>query len=206
MVEPREILLVITADHGDEFFEHGSLLHGFTLYQEQLHIPLIFSWAGKLKNQRVESLSDHLDLHATLADLAGAEEVGDGTSLWPEILQRRPAADPFRVRFASASSLEGGIFLARWQDLKYLWAPRRGHRWGQGQGPGRTTDAEFLYDLAGDPGEQVNQARRGSMAEEWLRSRLVAWVEKGKLAEQKGEMPELDAEREAQLRALGYLD
>jgi len=36
-----DTLFIITADHGEEFWEHGGLGHGLTLYQEQIHVPLI---------------------------------------------------------------------------------------------------------------------------------------------------------------------
>jgi arylsulfatase A-like enzyme len=38
--------IVVTADHGEEFFEHGQLQHGRTLYQELLRIPLVFAGPG----------------------------------------------------------------------------------------------------------------------------------------------------------------
>ncbi len=38
--------IVVTSDHGEEFFEHGSWSHGHSLYQEILHVPLIVSGPG----------------------------------------------------------------------------------------------------------------------------------------------------------------
>jgi hypothetical protein len=34
-------LVIVTADHGEEFFEHGGWWHGTTLYDEQVHVPLL---------------------------------------------------------------------------------------------------------------------------------------------------------------------
>lgn len=39
----QNTLIIVTADHGEEFREHGSMGHGVTLYNEQLHVPLIIS-------------------------------------------------------------------------------------------------------------------------------------------------------------------
>ena len=48
-----------------------------------------------------------------------------------------------------------------------------------GKGPGRTWDAEYLFDLERDPGETTNLAGDDSLEAAWLRSRLRAWVERG---------------------------
>ena len=65
--------IVITSDHGEEFLEHGGWWHGTTLYDEQLHVPLIVKlpdskWAGA----RVPWQVRQLDTAATLAVLGGA--------------------------------------------------------------------------------------------------------------------------------------
>ena len=39
-----DTLIVITADHGEEFHEHGGWWHGTTLYEEQIHVPLLVKW------------------------------------------------------------------------------------------------------------------------------------------------------------------
>ena len=41
-----DLMIVITADHGEEFNEHGGFWHGTTLYEEQIHIPLIIKLPG----------------------------------------------------------------------------------------------------------------------------------------------------------------
>ena len=66
-------VIVLTSDHGEEFLEHGGWWHGTTLYDEQLHVPLIVKlpeqqWAGV----RVPWQVRQMDTAATLAVLAGA--------------------------------------------------------------------------------------------------------------------------------------
>ena len=41
-----ELTIVVTADHGEEFMEHGGFWHGTTLYDEQLHVPLFVKLPG----------------------------------------------------------------------------------------------------------------------------------------------------------------
>ena len=65
--------IIITSDHGEEFLEHGGWWHGTTLYDEQIHIPLILKlpksqWAGT----RVPWQVRQLDAPATMAIMGGS--------------------------------------------------------------------------------------------------------------------------------------
>src|SRR5262249_44515087 len=66
-------LVLFTADHGEEFLDHGSWMHGQTLYEEQLAIPFLlklpdFSRAGTVSAADVE----HVDVLPTILGLLGA--------------------------------------------------------------------------------------------------------------------------------------
>jgi arylsulfatase A-like enzyme len=64
--------IVITSDHGEEFLEHGGWWHGTTLYDEQLHVPLIVKLAeSKWAGTRVPWQVRQMDTAATLAVMAG---------------------------------------------------------------------------------------------------------------------------------------
>jgi len=68
-------LVVVTSDHGDEFFEHGYQGHGETLFEEVVRIPLIVSWPGRLEGGRVVTeLVRLVDLAPTLAAVAGYDD------------------------------------------------------------------------------------------------------------------------------------
>ena len=77
-------IFLLTSDHGEEFFEHGVLGHGFSLYQGVIHVPLIFHGPGIPAGRRVEKPVQNVDLAATVLGLAeekdGAQELlfGDG--------------------------------------------------------------------------------------------------------------------------------
>lgn len=210
---PGEILLVVTSDHGEELFEHGGVLHGYTLYGEQLRVPMTFWWPGEIAPRRIEGATDSLDLHRTLVELIEPEEpqAMAGRSLWPLLVGPGEGGGDDEgagkeLRFAAASSVGGGIFMVRSQRYKLIWAPREGPRWGQGQGLGRGYEAVSLYDLVEDPGERTNLAGDGLLEEAWLRSRLLSWVELGKRLEQGEPLEEMDEETRRSLEALGYLD
>ena len=201
---PGEMLIVITSDHGEELFDHGGVLHGYTLYDEQLHIPLIFWWPGVLEPAVIDRPTDALDLNATLRALIDprGDDPGEGRSLWALLTEDDPSwSKP--VRFAAASSLRTGIFMGRSASAKFIWAPR----WGMGEGLGRTRDSEYLFDLAADPGETANLAGGSSLEAAWLRSQVLAWIEREKWVDLEGASPdEIDDETRRRLRALGYLD
>lgn len=203
---PGELLTVLTSDHGEELFDHGGVLHGYTLYEELLDIPLVFWWPGRLRAARVEEPTDTLDVYATLLDLCGLGKP-DGTGR--PLLGQVPSREGY-VHLAAASSVIGGIYSAQAGRWKLVWAPRFGHEWGMGDGRGRSRDPEYLFDLEKDPGEQVNLAGADSLEVAWLRSRLLAWIQRnrstsGSGSEGPSRRPQpVDAETEKRLRALGY--
>ena len=62
-------VVTVTSDHGEEFGERGSLLHGGTLFDELTRIPLILSGPG-IEASRVDRTVSHVDLYPTLVALA----------------------------------------------------------------------------------------------------------------------------------------
>jgi len=66
----RDVLLVVTSDHGDEFLDHGGLAHGSTLYPELIESFAIF-WRPeeRIRRKPDEGLSGAIDLAPTVFDL-----------------------------------------------------------------------------------------------------------------------------------------
>lgn len=137
----RELLVVVLADHGEEFFEHGGKGHQQTLFEEVVRIPLIFHWPGRLPaGATVADLVRILDVFPTLLELVGASpgEPVAGRSLVPLLrggeLPEQPALLELRAHperpLAALRSARGKLVLGRWP----------------------ATPA--YYDLAADPGEQ----------------------------------------------------
>jgi arylsulfatase A-like enzyme len=70
----RERLTIVTADHGEEFFEHGRKGHQQTLFEESIRVPLIVRWPGQLPTGRVVPGQVSLvDVAPTIASLAGLD-------------------------------------------------------------------------------------------------------------------------------------
>ncbi len=84
-------LIVVVADHGEEFGEHGGWEHGKTLYGEQLRIPLIFKLPGAgpeaaaARGLEIDAVADQVDVLPTVLDVldVGPRTPVDGRSLLP---------------------------------------------------------------------------------------------------------------------------
>jgi len=73
----RNTITILTSDHGEEFYEHGSRDHGHTLYNELLHVPLIFYGPGYFSSRTVNVPVQSADLYKTILALAG-KSAGEG--------------------------------------------------------------------------------------------------------------------------------
>jgi arylsulfatase A-like enzyme len=81
-----ETIVIVTSDHGDEFFDHGSIGHRSSLYAELCHVPLVLRVPGAgQKGQRVSALVRSYDLAPSLLDWCGlpAMTQTQGASLRP---------------------------------------------------------------------------------------------------------------------------
>jgi arylsulfatase A-like enzyme len=63
------VTVVLTSDHGEEFLEHGKLVHE-QVYHECLHVPLVILRPGQREGRRVSALVQSIDIAPTLFDLA----------------------------------------------------------------------------------------------------------------------------------------
>lgn len=78
-------IVIVTADHGEEFWEHEDIFHGKTLYEESVRVPLIVIAPGYRGGQRVDVAVSLLDVAPTLLDLLElpSETSFEGRSLVP---------------------------------------------------------------------------------------------------------------------------
>lgn len=78
-----DTIIVFTADHGEEFGEHGGKIHAYTCYEESVHVPLIVRIPGAAA-RRVDQPVALIDVMPTVLDALGLDEGGatlDGASL-----------------------------------------------------------------------------------------------------------------------------
>jgi arylsulfatase len=83
-----EMVIAVTADHGEQFFERGALGHGEHLHNEETHVPLILKGPGL--TGEVDTTVSTIDLAPTLLELAGVEAPNgiQGVSLLSQLSQR----------------------------------------------------------------------------------------------------------------------
>ncbi len=80
-----DTLVVVISDHGDEIMEHGAVDHGFTLYEEQLHVVCMMRFPGYGRRQDIQPTVRLVDVFPTVFDALGLEgpKGVDGQSLLP---------------------------------------------------------------------------------------------------------------------------
>lgn len=143
-----DTLIVVVSDHGEEFFEHGHKLHRVSLYEESLHVPLIFRLPRRVPaNVRVAHSTGLVDVAPTIAALCGLEpfEVANGVDLAPEWNGESTAP---RTYLSELMLFRDGE-QAPVRKLSIL----RGDRHALiDREPGGATE-RFAYDLATDPRE-----------------------------------------------------
>jgi arylsulfatase A-like enzyme len=187
------------SDHGESFLEHpGIRRHSFSLYEEELHVPLFLRVPGR-SPRRVADFVRTVDLLPTLLELhglapAGADEC-EGASLVPMLdppLEGAPRAEP--VQLAEIRLKDGYHANALLRGPKKLIEDVSNRRLA-------------LYDLAADPREQHDLAAREPALvqelEQELRARVRAAEERGVRLGEAGSVESTPAELE-HLKKLGY--
>lgn len=188
---PTRDLLIITSDHGEEFYEHQQWLHGQSLFEEQLHVPLVLRGPGVAADTVHEAPVELVDLVPTIAAWIDAE--------LPFPVHGRSLLDPAardepRLIYAHRPREQHPIDMIRIGDDKLMRIE---------------IDADesryLLYDLAEDPLEQ-RERLQGDLPEETLGLLLEQARERARSLRGAGaQRGELDAAMRKSLEQLGYL-
>jgi len=67
----NKTIIILTSDHGEEFWEHDGFAHGHTVYNELLHVPLIIGYSPHLPKRHIKSYVQLLDFFPTILSLVG---------------------------------------------------------------------------------------------------------------------------------------
>jgi arylsulfatase A-like enzyme len=128
--------IVLLADHGEGFLEHGSMGHAYGNYAELTNVPLVFFLPGLGHGQKIPTVVSHTDVVPTILDALGVEPDArvQGESLLPVILHQGPWTP--RVM----PSEYGRSYSLRARSLHYV-VDYSGN--------------ELLYDTAADPSEKT---------------------------------------------------
>jgi arylsulfatase len=180
-----DLLVVFTADHGEEFRDHGGLGHSRTVYQETVHVPLLIKRPGGRDAGQVQSAPvPLLDLFPTILDHAGIgpSDTARGRPLF--------APDPDERTVISETSRKGGVRGVVQGRYKLI------HR--------VEADEVSLFDVVADPGETEDLAASHPELVEGMRADLTLWDRMIELRD--ATQIELSEEERERLRKLGYID
>lgn len=218
------LLLVIAADHGEEFRDHGGFGHSRTLYDELLRIPLILRFPnGEFGGRVVEKQVQLIDVFPSLLDVLGrAESVRiSGRSLMP-LLGEQTFPVPWR-EYAFGEYMHGNNLYrqsVRTPDFKLIrsfnrkdprgapgvWVPARLEEMFAGS----EAWSKFyrLYDLRNDSREARNQFLQfPELVRELGQVLDHEWIPKARVFDQREREPEeVPWESLERFRDLGYLE
>lgn len=195
----NDTLIVVTSDHGEEFDDHGSWGHGHSVYQELLHVPLMFRLPNRVPaGTKVGEAVSTLDISATVTDLLDVPAMAhnEGHALVGLMLGEAPSQPA--VAFSDFQDDRRVITTGRWKLIL------------------RGNLTSTMFDLVADPMEK-NQLDPsafpiGRRYSRMLLGQFLGASDRGDWlsAEQKGgtqlerENAEMDDTIRDQLRALGY--
>ncbi len=148
----NDSVFAVTADHGEEFLEHGVRYHSPVSLSEQLiHVPLLLRAPVLSGKQRVQTPFSLLHLAPTLLDAVSlpAPTRFQGRSFWPQILSGELPSEPVVVESIEACTnpflrddrIRPRLMAVRTQSYKLVINFRE--------------EADRLYDLKNDPEERV---------------------------------------------------
>lgn len=192
-------LFILTSDHGEEFLEHGGMEHGFTLYNELLHIPLMMKMDGSLPRGLV--IENHVQLIDILPSILHLLNIKHKSILQGKSFIPLPENNQFKINtdtFVFSEMLNRGNQSAiNRGKFKYI--------------KNNNNKNEMLFDLANDPLEHVNLANQMNEEIRIFRNILkkvkkstLAAFKKLKLKKEKD--VEIDEQLKKKLKTLGYID
>ncbi len=187
-------IFIFTSDHGESLGEHKESTHGFFIYQEAIHVPLIFVFPFEklqgLSRSQVVSLVDIMPTILEMANIPIPSQV-QGESLVPLFFKDKKLKNNFAYsetyypRFHYGWSELKGIQNER---FKLIIAPRM-----------------ELYDLINDPDEKINLASTYLDELDKLRRLADRFMEETSQNAFQIDYRHMDEETRQKLTALGYI-
>ncbi|MFH1742413.1 MAG: sulfatase [bacterium] len=209
-------LVVIAADHGECLGEHSIYFDHVSLYEQNTHVPLVFSWSGRTpRGKRIVELCENVDIGATMLDLMGIKIPSDwrGRSLVP-VWKGREGGRPGVVT-EHANHMAVSWRTEKWTYLYQPVAKKENQsqledNWNKGTLGAWVSRAkeEELYDRQKDRGEPEDLSVLYPAKLEQLKADSIEWVSACGEAWEIGihsKPKTIDSERLKQLRALGYV-
>ncbi|QLH78448.1 sulfatase-like hydrolase/transferase [Halosimplex rubrum] len=166
-----ETLVVLTADHGEEFGEHGVYREHWSVHDGTQRVPLVVKPPASIEYESGsrDQLVTNVGLAPTIADYAGLElpDAWQGRSLCPLIAGEESDWRDHIVVDHGLYTAQRAVRTDRW---KFVRTYNPGH-WG-----GVTSDHQ-LFDMEDDPWEQTDVSGDHPDVVEELETKLLRWAE-----------------------------
>ena len=196
-------LLVVVADHGEAFGEHGELSHGLFLYDDTLHVPLLMKLLGtRSQHVAVESRVGLVDIAPTILQELGISPppAMQGASLL-ELMKGVSGAATARSSLAARTADRPEYAETDYPHRAFGWSSLRS--WRAGKYLYIDAPQRELYDQTSDPGSLHNLAGSAPAVADAMAAQLEAFRRKTSRAG--GTQAVLTPQQAAQLQALGYV-
>lgn len=187
-------LIIVTADHGEEFYDHFGWDHGRHLFNELIRVPLIVRGGGIEAGQVRDIPARHIDILPTVLDLAGIkpQSTMEGRSLAPLLRNARARMEPLPV-YAETYRGQNSVRCVVKGPWKLIDAVRGKRR------------IRLLYHLEKDPGERepLDPDRHPeALPLEQILEDFSLRLKEGIVA---GDEARIDPDLNEKLRSLGYV-
>ena len=187
-------IIIVMADHGTEYREHGHIEHGQFLYDEELRILMIFHVPGESPGVKINSLVESVDLLPTVCDLLGipVPSQAQGVSL-RKLWERGFEGEGKRYVISQSigSDYLAAIRSSRW---KLIMEAKKGLK------------PKELYNMEKDPGELQNVIASNPEAVKELRGAYISKI--NSLPSYQSKMseffPGIDEETRKRIQETGY--
>ncbi|MFH1999066.1 MAG: sulfatase [Planctomycetota bacterium] len=197
-------VVIVTSDHGEEFQDHGGLLHGCTLYEEMIRVPLVV-YVPWLKSPRViDEAVSHVDVMPTVLELLGFHHDGllQGQSFLPVLKGKTLPARPVYAEVSLPTYTKVRCMIM--DQWKYIEETRVVST------PEHAPTTRELYCLRQDPKEESNSLQAAPERAKSMKKTLEKMETNLKIIDQalglrKKDSNELSPELTDFLKQLGYL-
>ena len=180
----RNTIIIITADHGEEFKERTRIGHERTVYNELIRVPLMI----KIPNQGPAKIKANIGTQEIFNVLSKLDSNKGVEFSGGDIISRT-------YHYYKGGKTESNDFTIISENYKYIYNP--------------TTGKEEFYNLQKDIGEKNNLIRNSAYEgkKQELKQKLISWINKNNIKAQEPSKEALKSEEELnkRLRSLGYV-
>jgi len=188
-------IIILTADHGEAFKEHGRFQHGYKPYIEEVHVPLIIKGPGIPRNGIYENYVQHIDIVPTIFEILNIPQRKEmqGRSLLPLMNNCEIEEDFKTYSFGPDKHKPQCLFSMSLRTKEWTYIMNQ-------------NGLDELYDRINDPKEHNNIIEKKPLIAQKLEKELedfIVLTSEGK--PQVAEKFHIDEELKEQLKSLGYL-